>query len=153
MTEPVVKPPEIVSIVLLSKEHMDRAILSSLLGTLEGPIMPPGDIVIALSAPNLRHTGAGTSYSIVMREYLQKQIESLLSEHFISVFRQNMQLPGSFSTKRVEVSQSMYEPDEGLHTPKLFCTYPVQGNWDEEVVRGIERFLTQLLIPYQIALL
>lgn len=144
---------EVVSVVLLSKEYMDRAILSCLLGTIDGPIMPSGDIVIALSAPNLRHTGEGTSYSIVMRKHLQEHIEALLSQHVVPTFRTCIQLPGSFSSKKVEVTQSMYEPDPEVHIHKFFVTYPIQGNWDQEVVRGVERFLTQLLIPFRIEML
>jgi hypothetical protein len=139
--------------VLLSKEYMDQAILSCLLGVLERPTMPPGDIVIALSAPNLRHTGEGTSYSIVMRKHLQEHIESLLSHHVLPTLRTCIQLPGSFSSKKVEVTQSMYEPEAEVHIHKFFVTYPIQGNWDQEVVRGVERFLTQLLIAYRIEML
>jgi hypothetical protein len=136
-----------ITIVLLSEDYITKSILAALIGTMEGPVIQPAEVVIALSRPNQLHIDVGSCYKIIFQEKLMERIHKLVPTGILAALRPHFRMKES--NMSVSISLYNFEPDEAIHTQCFVVSYPMKGNADKEVCKGVESFFRSLQIDYQ----
>lgn len=139
-----------ITIVLLSEDYLTKSILAALLRAVEGPVIQPAEVVIALSRPNELHIDEGTCYKIIFQEKLKELIHTRVPSGLLAALRPHFKMKES--NMNVSISLYNFEPDEAIHTYCFLVTYPIKGNADKEVCKGIESFFRSLKIDYQLVM-
>lgn len=137
---------EPITIVLLSEDYLTKSILAALLRAVEGPVIQPAEVVIALSRPNQLHIDVGSCYKIIFQEKLMERIHKRVPTGILAALRPHFNLKES--NMNVSISLYNFEPDEAIHTQCFIVSYPMKGNADNEVCRAVESFFKSLLIPH-----
>ncbi len=135
-----------VTVVLLSEEYVTRAILCALLRTVEGPVVQPAEVVIAITRPNQLHIENGSCYKIIFQEQLLEIINRKVPNGLLAALRPHFKMKDGRS---ISVSLYNFEPDAAIHTQCFLVTYPAKGGADNEVCESVESFLRVIGMEYQ----
>lgn len=136
-----------VTIVLLSEDYLTKSILAALLGSVEGPVVQPAEVVIALSRPHELHIDEGTCYKIIFQEKLMELLHTRVPSGLLAAIRPHFRMKES--NMSMSISLFNFEPDEAIHTYCFLVTYPIRGNADKLVCDGVESFFRSFQIDYQ----